>query len=85
MLNYLTSNHNNYFLLKVFHVFKGDNALINRFISLYFLLIKIFLFNDLFNRERFDIFKKRLTCFKTTRFFDFNKIKINRNKFNVLK
>ena len=50
-----------------------------------FFLIKIFLFNDLFNRERLNILKKRLTCFKIIRFFDFNEIEIKRSKFNVLK
>ena len=42
-------------------------------------------FNDLFNRKRFDILKKRLTCLKVTRFFDFNEIEIKRNEFDVLK
>ena len=85
MLNYLISNHNNYFLSKTFHVLEGDNAFINRLILLCFFLTKTFLFNDLFNHKRFDILKKRLMCFKITRFFDFNEIEIERNKFNVLK
>ena len=85
MLNYLINNHNNYFLLKIFHIFENDNAFINRFILSCFFLIKTFFFSDLFNRERFNILKKRLTCFKAIRLFDFNKIEIKRNKFNILK
>ena len=85
MLSCLISNYNNYFSLKIFHVFEGDNALVNYFILLYFFLIKIFLFSDLLNRERFNILKKRLIYFKATRFFDFNEIEIKRSEFNVLK
>ena len=76
MPNYLINNHNNCFLSKVFHVLEDDNALVNYFILSYFLLTKIFLFNDLFNHKRFNILKKRLTYFKIIRFFDFNKIEI---------
>ena len=76
MLNCLINNYNNYLLSKIFHVFKGDNAFINYLILSYFFLIKIFLFNDFLNRERFDILKRKLTYFKITRFFDFNEIEI---------
>ena len=85
MSSYLTNNYNNYSLSKVFHIFKDDNALINRLISLYFFLIKTFLFSDFLNRKRFNILKKRLTCFKIIRFFDFNKIGVERSELNVLK
>ena len=84
-INYLVNNHNNYPSSKAFHVFEGDNALVNRFILLCFFLIKNFLLNDFFNRKRFNILKRRLTCFKVTRFFDFNEIEIERNEFDVLK
>ena len=85
MSNYLINNHNNYFLLKIFYILEGDNALINYLILLYFFLTKTFLFSDLFNRKRLNILKKRLTYFKTIRFFDFNEIEIKRNEFDVSK
>ena len=85
MSSYLINNHNNYFLSKIFHVLKDDNALVNYLILLCFFLIKIFFFSDFFNRERFNILKKKLTCFKIIRFFDFNKVEVKQNEFDVLK